>query len=205
MFLLALTGSIGMGKSETALMFRRLGVPVYDADAAVHALYEAGGPAAPLIEAAFPGTTKDGAVDRTLLSGAVVGNADAMKKLESIIHPLVGEAQAQFLRTQYEHGAPLVVLDIPLLFETGGEGRVDAVLVVSAPLDVQRRRVLERPGMTPEKFDAILAKQVPDVEKRAKADFIVETDKGLDYAEWQVRHILAKLHGQSGTAWQKRQ
>ena len=204
MFILGLTGSIGMGKSETARMFRRLGVPVYDADAAVHALYAKGGAAVPLIEEAFPGTVYDGAVDRTALSGAVVGNADAMKRLEAIIHPLVGEAQLSFLRAQDEAGVPIVVLDVPLLYETGGETRVDAVVVVSAAAPIQRERVLAREGMSTEKFEAILAKQVPDVEKRAKADFVIETDKGFDYAEAQVEKVLGALYGRAGTVWEAR-
>lgn len=204
MFLLGLTGSIGMGKSETGRMFRRLGVPVYDADAAVHALYEAGGKAVPLIEEAFPGTVESGAVNRMSLSAAVVGNPEAMKRLEAITHPLVGEAQRAFLADHAELGTPVVVLDIPLLYEGGGEANFDAVVVVSAPAEVQRRRVLLRPGMTPEKFDAILARQVPDVEKRAKADFIIETDKGLDYAERSVRAVLAAIQGRPARAWARR-
>ncbi len=186
-----LTGSIGMGKSTTAEMFRDAGIPVYDADATVHALYE--GEATPLIEEAFPGTTHNGKVDRALLSKHVVGNADAMKKLETIVHPLVHAKEQEFLRTSQSNGAPIVVLDIPLLFETGGRNRVDIVIVVSANAEEQKRRVLARKGMTEEKFEAILARQVPDREKREKADFIIDTDQGFDHARDQVTKIIAEL------------
>lgn len=193
MLLVGLTGSIGMGKSETAKMFARLGIPVYDADAAVHALYDRGGAAVAPIAEAFPEAVVDGRVDRERLSRLVLHDKAAMQKLESIVHPLVGQAQMDFLRKAHEAGAEMVVLDIPLLYETGGERRVDAVVVVSAPEEVQRARVLERPGMTPEKLDRILAKQVPDAEKRARAHFVVETDKGLDHAFEQVKRIVAEL------------
>ncbi len=186
-----LTGSIGMGKSTTAEMFRDAGIPVYDADATVHALYE--GEATPLIEEAFPGTTHNGKVDRALLSKHVVGNADAMKKLEMIVHPLVHAKEQEFLKSAQSNGAPIVVLDIPLLFETGGRSRVDIVIVVSANAEEQRRRVLAREGMTEEKFEAILARQVPDREKREKADFIIDTDQGFDHARDQVTKIIAEL------------
>ncbi|GAK43712.1 dephospho-CoA kinase [Tepidicaulis marinus] len=196
--LIGLTGSIGMGKSETAKMFARLGVPVYDADAAVHELYAPGGAAVAPLEEAFPGTVKDGMVDREELSKRVLGKPDELKKLEAIVHPLVGEAQRAFLQKAMAEDQPMVLLDIPLLFETGGRERVDVIVVVSAPYDVQHERVLARPGMTAEKFDAIHAKQVPDAEKRAGADFIVETDKGLEHAFEQVKEIVNKLQGRPG-------
>ncbi len=204
MFLLGLTGSIGMGKSETARIFRRLGVPVFDADAAVHQLYARGGAAVPLIEAAFPGSTADGAVDRARLSQMVVKDAAAMKGLEAIVHPLVGGMEHEFLKRQFERGAPVVVLDIPLLFEGGREKSLDAVAVVSAPEAVQRARVLARPGMTPEKLAAVQARQMPDVEKRARADFVIETGQGIDYATKQVKKILARIAHLEPKAWRAR-
>lgn len=191
MFILGLTGSIGMGKSTTARFFMEEGVPVHDADAAVHALYE--GEAAPLIEKAFPGTTSGGKVDRIKLGEQVIGNPDAMKRLESIVHPLVRKQEQTFLTNARDRGARVVVLDIPLLYETGGEKRVDAVVVVTAPEEIQRRRVLERPGMTAEKLEAILAKQVPDGEKRDRADFIVDSGHGFESARQQVRNIIARV------------
>jgi dephospho-CoA kinase len=191
MFVLGLTGSIGMGKSTTARFFAEEGVPLHDADAAVHRLYE--GEATALIEAAFPGTTSGGRVDRDKLAKKVLGDSAAIKRLETIIHPLVGRAEAQFLDEAARKDAAVVVLDIPLLFETGADRRCDAVVVVSAPADVQRARAFERPGMTEEKFQAILAKQMPDAEKRARADFVVDTSKGLDAARVQVREILGRI------------
>ncbi|MFN3347785.1 dephospho-CoA kinase [Pseudorhodoplanes sp.] len=191
MIVLGLTGSIGMGKSTTARLFAEEGVPVHDADAAVHALYE--GEAAPLVEAAFPGTTRDGRVDRALLGKAVIGNPDAMKRLEAIVHPLVAKARDRFLDEARRRGAAVAVLDIPLLFETGAETLVDAVVVVSAAPEIQRHRVLERPGMTAEKFEALLAKQMPDAEKRRRADYIVDSGHGIEFARRQVREILAGL------------
>ncbi|MGN6514472.1 MAG: dephospho-CoA kinase [Rhizomicrobium sp.] len=191
--LIGLTGSIGMGKSETAKMFARLGIPVNDSDANVHALYEPGGAAVPEIGKAFPGTVKDGRVDRALLSRELAADPSGFKKLEAIVHPLVGKAQADFLGRAEARGADMVVLDIPLLFETGGDKRVDAVVVVSAPSHIQRARVLERPGMTAEKLEQILSRQMPDEEKRAKAHFVVATDKGLDHAFEQVKMIVAEL------------
>lgn len=191
MFILGLTGSIGMGKSVTAQLFAEAGVPVHDADAAVHRLYE--GEAAPLIEAAFPGTTHSGKVDRTELAARVLGDDAAIKRLEAIVHPLVREAEQRFLAEAAARGAKVVVLDIPLLFETGGEKRVDAVVVVSAPPEVQRARALARPGMTPDKLDAILAKQMPDAEKRARAQFLVDSSGGIDSARDQVRAILRAI------------
>lgn len=191
MFILGLTGSIGMGKSTTAKFFAGEGVPVHDADAAVHRLYE--GEAVAAIEAAFPGTTADGKVDRQKLAARVVGNTGARKRLEGIVHPLVRESEKKFLAAARERGAAVVVLDIPLLYETGGESRVDAVVVASAPPEVQRARVLARPDMTPERFEGLLAAQVPDAEKRRRADFVVETGRGFDAARAQVRDILASL------------
>ncbi|EIM29201.1 dephospho-CoA kinase [Microvirga lotononidis] len=194
-FVLGLTGSIGMGKSATADLFRRLGVPVHDADATVHRLYR--GRAAPLIEKAFPGTVVDEAVDRTKLGAVVLGNPERMKQLEAIIHPLVRDEEENFLE-RVSAVSPVAVLDIPLLFETGGEARCDAVLVVTAPAFVQRDRVMARPGMTDEKFRAILAKQMPDADKRARAHFLVDTSRGFSSAEAQVRSILACLAGRPG-------
>jgi dephospho-CoA kinase len=190
MIRLGLTGSIGMGKSTTAMLFAEAGVPVHDADATVHALYE--GEAAPLIEAAFPGTTLNGVVDRTKLSAKVVHDPSAMKRLEALVHPLVRQREEAFLRAAEAKGATVAVLDIPLLFETGGDKRVDAVVVVSAPADVQRARILARPGMTEEKYGALLARQMPDAEKRARADFIVDTSQGLDPVRLRIGEILAQ-------------
>ncbi len=188
MFVLGLTGSIGMGKSTTAKFFAEEGVPVHDADAVVHRLYESEASAA--IEAAFPGTTKGGKVDRVELGKRVLGDAAAIKRLESIVHPLVAHARDRFLAEAERSGASVAVLDIPLLFETKGEVRCDAVVVVSAPADVQRARAFERPGMSEQKLSALMAKQVPDEEKRRRADFVVDTSKGYDAARTQVRDIL---------------
>lgn len=190
MFVLGLTGSLGMGKSTTAKFFAEEGVPLHDADAEVHRLYERG--ATPLIEAAFPGTTVGGKVDRDKLAQRVLGDPVAIRKLEGIVHPLVRRAEEHFLAEAARKGASIVVLDIPVLFETGADRRCDAVVVVSAPADVQRARVFERPGMTEEKFDAILVKQMPDAEKRARADFLVDTSTGFGAARAQVREILAR-------------
>ncbi|MEL7430774.1 MAG: dephospho-CoA kinase [Pseudomonadota bacterium] len=187
----ALTGSIGMGKSTTAAMFADAGIPVYDADAAVHSLYE--GEAVPLVEAAFPGSSMNGRIDREKLGRMVLGNPQALKKLEAIVHPLVHARQKAFIDQAETEGQRLVILDIPLLFETGGEGRVDKIIVVSAPAEEQKRRVLARPGMTEEKFEAILARQVPDAEKRKRADFVIDTGKGLDHAREQVLEIIKAL------------
>ena len=191
MFILGLTGSLGMGKSATAKMFAEEGVPVHDADAAVHQLYES--EATPLIEAAFPGTTAGGKVNRDKLAQQVLGDTAAIKKLEAIVHPLVRNAEERFLTEAERKGVTVAVLDIPLLFETGGDKRCDAVVVVSAPPDVQRARAFERPGMTEQKFAAVLAKQMPDADKRAMADFVVDTSKGFDAARAQVRDILARV------------
>ncbi len=203
MLLIGLTGSIGMGKSETAKMFAAEGVPVYDADAEVHKLYQPGGAAVDLLEEAFPGVVQNGAVDRALLSKQVIGKPDALKKLESIVHPLVGQANRAFLEKSAKAGAEMVLLDIPLLFETGGRERVDVIVVVSAPYELQRERVLARPDMTEEKFQEIFAKQVSDADKRAGADYIVESDKGLDHARAQVRDIVADLKGREGEVLKK--
>jgi dephospho-CoA kinase len=191
MFVLGLTGSLGMGKTTTAHFFAEEGVPVHDADATVHRLYEREAVAA--IEDAFPGTTATGKVDRTRLAARVLDDAAALKRLEVIVHPLVQAAERQMLADAQTRGEQVAVLDIPLLFETGGDARVDAVVVVTAPPEVQRARSLERPGMTIEKLDAILAKQMPDAEKRRRADFIVDTSQGFDAARAQVRAILAAV------------
>jgi dephospho-CoA kinase len=193
MIVLGLTGSIGMGKSTTAAMFRDEGVPVYDADAAVHALYAPGGAAVAPLAAAFPGVVKEGAVDRVALRAAIGGDAAAWGKLEAIVHPLVREAQAAFLAQARGGGARVAVLDIPLLFESGGAKAVDAVVVVSASAESQRARVMARPGMTEAAFAEILAKQTPDAEKRAQADFVINTGLGFEEARVQVRAVLAAL------------
>ena len=191
MIVLGLTGSLGMGKSTTAKLFAEEGVPVFDADASVHQLYD--GEAATLIEQAFPGTTLEGRVDRSKLSARVVGMAEALKKLEAIVHPLVRAAREKFLADAVEKSAPVVLFDVPLLFETGGHGQVDKVVVVSAPSEIQRERVLDRPGMTEEKFEAMLARQMPDSEKQQRADFIIDTSRGLESAREQVRALLRAL------------
>ena len=194
MFKLGLTGSIGMGKSATAAMFRQAGVPVHDADEVVHALYR--GRAVPLIDAAFPGTVIDGSVDRAALSKVLFEDESRLRALERIVHPLVREERETFLRANAH--APAVILDIPLLFETGGERDTDAVALVTAPKSVQRERVLARPGMTEEKFQAILAKQMPDSEKRRRAHFLIETGFGFAHAERRVRAVLRAIAGRSG-------
>jgi len=188
MIILGLTGSIGMGKSTTAKLFAEAGVPVYDADATVHHLYE--GEAAPAIEAAFPGTTADGKVDRNKLSAQVVHDPAAMKQLERIVHPMLGASRQKFLLDAEQSGAPVAVVDVPLLFETGGEKRVDAVVVVTTTPEIQRKRILARDNMTGEKLDAILARQLPDAEKRARADFVVDTSDGLEPVRARIRDIL---------------
>lgn len=193
MIVLGLTGSIGMGKSTTAAMFRDAGVPVYDSDAMVHELYS--GELAGQIEAAFPGTTVNGKVDRARLSQKVLGNSEALQRLEVIVHPAVRAKEAQFRTRASAAGAPLVVLDIPLLFEAGRSADVDRIAVVSCPMDLQRQRVLARPGMTTEKFESILARQMPDAEKRARADFIIETGEGLEIARRAVDQIISELTG----------
>jgi len=193
MIVLGLTGSIGMGKSTTAKMFTEEGVPVHDSDEAVHRLYA--GPAGPLIEPAFPGTVIDGVVDRTKLAAQVLGKPEALKRLEAIVHPLVRADADAFVARHRAAGTPVILLDIPLLFETGGRARVDKVVVVSAPAELQRERVLARPGMTVEKFEAILARQVPDTEKRRLADYVVDTGHGIEPARAAVREIVRELRG----------
>jgi dephospho-CoA kinase len=190
---LGLTGSIGMGKSATAAMFADAGVPVYDADAAVHALYAKGGAAVGPVGAAFPSAIIDEAVDRSRLRDLVLADADALARLNAIVHPLVGQSQIDFREQALASGAPLMVLDIPLLFETGGEARVDHVAVVTAPANVQRNRVLARPGMTEDAFEAILAKQTPDAEKRTRADFVISTAFGFEFTRAHVEAIIALL------------
>jgi dephospho-CoA kinase len=188
MLILGLTGSIGMGKSTTAKLFAEAGVPVYDADATVHMLYE--GEAVPAIEAAFPGTTADGKVDRARLSARVVHDPAAIKQLEQIVHPMLGASRQKFLHDAEQSGAPVAVVDVPLLFETGGEKRVDAVVVVTTTPEIQRQRILARENMTSEKLDAILARQLPDAEKRKRADFVVDTSHGPDPVRARIRDIL---------------
>jgi dephospho-CoA kinase len=197
MIVIGLTGSIGMGKSTVGAMFAEEGAPRFDSDAAVHDLYAAGGAAVAPVEAAFPGVTKDDAIDRAALSARVVGDSAAIERLESIVHPLVRQAQAAFLQRHSDAGVRCVVLDIPLLFETDGAALVDKVVVVSAPASVQRERVLARPGVTEEKFEAILARQMPDAEKRARADFVIDTSGSLADTRAQVRAVLDALREQS--------
>jgi dephospho-CoA kinase len=188
MRVLGLTGSIGMGKSTTARLFAEAGVPVYDADATVHKVYE--GEAAPVIEAAFPGTTSDGKVDRAKLSARVVHDSAAMKRLEEIVHPMLRAYHQKFLDDAQASGAPVAVVDVPLLFETGGDKRVDAVVVVTTSPEIQRERILARGTMSHEALDAILARQMPDAEKRKRADFLVDTSHGLDPVRARIRDIL---------------
>jgi dephospho-CoA kinase len=188
MIILGLTGSIGMGKSTTAKLFAEAGVPVYDADANVHSLYE--GEAVAAIEAAFPGTTADGKVDRNKLSARVVHDPVAIKRLEQIVHPMLGASRQKFFADAARSGAAVAVVDVPLLFETGGEKRVDAVVVVTTTPEIQRQRILSRDNMTSEKLDAIVARQLPDAEKRRRADFVVDTSHGLDPVRAQIRDIL---------------
>ena len=198
MIVLGLTGSIGMGKSTTAKMFSDFGVPVHDSDEAVHRLYR--GKAVPLVEAAFPGTAVNGVVDRAKLAERVLGDPAALKRLEGLVHPLVRADATAFLKRHHAAGAPLAVVDIPLLFETGGQERVDQVVVVTAPPEVQRERVLSRPGMSEEKFQKILAKQVPDEEKRRRADFIIDTGQGMDAARRAVADLIEELTGKRPAA-----
>lgn len=193
MIVIGLTGSIGMGKTETGRMFERLGVPVFDADNAVHQLYGPGGAAVAPVEAAFPGVVVDGAVDRAALAARVLGDDQAVRRLEAIVHPLVRDMRARFLDAARAEGRDMVVVDIPLLFETGGDAGVDRTVVVSAPPAVQRERVLARPGMTEARFQAILARQMPDEDKRLRADFVVDSSVGLDHAMAQVERIVAQL------------
>jgi dephospho-CoA kinase len=193
MLIIGLTGSIAMGKSETLKMFARLGCAVFDADAAVHQLYAKNGAAVSPIASLVPQAVRNAEIDRSILSKHVVQNPALLANLETIVHPLVRQAEDEFVRQQRHAGAQLVVLDIPLLFETGRQAEFDRIVVVSAPADIQRQRALERPGMTAEKFQQILSRQVPDAKKRAKADYVVDTSKGLDAAFEQVRQIVAEL------------
>ncbi|MGD9827823.1 MAG: dephospho-CoA kinase [Hyphomicrobiaceae bacterium] len=203
MLIIGLTGSIGMGKSTAAARFRSHGIAVFDADAAVHRLYA--GKAVPLIEAAFPGTTNSVSktVDRPLLAAALIADPSGFKRLEAIVHPLVQAEQREFLQEQAAAGADMAVLEIPLLLETGGEARVDIVVVVSAPPDVQRQRVLARPGITEERLQSLLARQMPDAEKRAKAHFVVDTSGTIEASQAQIDTIIAKLRGRPGTALER--
>jgi dephospho-CoA kinase len=191
MLILGLTGSIGMGKSTTAKLFAEAGVPVYDADATVHKVYE--GEAVVAVEAAFPGTTAGGKVDRAKLSARVLGDSAAISRLESVVHPMLRAYHQKFLDEAERSGATVAVVDVPLLFETGGEKRVDAVVVVTTSPEIQRERILKRDDMTPEKLDAILARQMPDVEKRKRADFVVDTSHGLDPVRERIRDILVQV------------
>lgn len=193
MKIIGLTGSIGMGKTTTAQMFKALGCPVFDADAAVHELYDIGGKAVPLIRAVFPSAVSGGKVDRKILGQFMREDPLNLKVLESFIHPWVGDMRASFLAQAEADHAKAVIFDIPLLFETGGDKQVDATVVVTAPADVQRARVLARPGMTDALFQMILSKQMPDSEKRGRADYIVHTDKGLDHAQASVADILERI------------
>lgn len=193
MIIVGLTGSIGMGKSTTSAMFKDAGAAVFDADACVHDLYSKGGAAVPILRAVFPDTIVDGAVNRARLSKHLQADPLEIKVLESFIHPLVGEARAKAMKLAAGENKKVMVFDVPLLFETGGDKAVDKIVVVSAAPDIQKRRVLARPGMTVEKFDMILSRQTPDSEKRARADYVIETDKGLDFAREQVQTIMNKL------------
>jgi dephospho-CoA kinase len=201
MLVIGLTGSIGMGKSTVAARLRALGIAVCDADAEVHKLYE--GAAVAPIETAFPGTTADGKVDRQKLAQTLLDRPDRFKRLEAIVHPLVVAAERAFLRDQVAQGAAMAVLEIPLLLETGGEARVDVVIVCSAPAEAQRARVLQRPGMTAEKLDQLLTRQMPDAEKRSRADFVVDTGGSFAESDAQVDKIVESLQGRSGTAYDK--
>lgn len=195
MIKVGLTGSIGMGKSTTAEMFRQAGIPVHDADATVHALYS--GEAIEPVEEAFPGTTRNGTVDRRELADRVLGNPQAMQRLEAIVHPLVRQKELEFIANAELAGEKFVILDIPLLFETGGDQRVDMIIVVTAPAEVQRERVLSRPEMSEEKFISILAKQTPDSEKRERADFLIDTSLGMESARTEVEKIIRILRQKS--------
>ena len=193
MKIIGLTGSIGMGKSTTAAMFREAGIPVYDADAEVHKAYDVGGAAVEPVGAAFPGVVREGRIDREELRKRVLGNPEALKVLNGIVHPIVGRARAAVFEAAQAQGADMVILDVPLIFETGGEKNMHKVIVVSAPPEMQRARVLAREGMTPERLDAILAQQLPDAQKRARADYVIDTGRGLDAAREQVAAVLAAI------------
>jgi dephospho-CoA kinase len=204
MKIVALTGSIGMGKSTTSAMFKDLGVPIWDADAAVHRLYAPEGAAIPPIQALIPDAIGQDGVDRDILTGKILEDPGLLKQIEAIVHPLVGKDRADFLAAARQRGEPLVLVDVPLLFETGGEAYVDAVIVVSCPPDMQRARVLARPGMTMEKFRSILARQTPDEIKRAKSDFVIDTGLGLDAAREQVGMVHAALIKPAAEAAEKK-
>lgn len=197
MKIVALTGSIGMGKSTTSAMFKDLGVPIWDADAAVHRLYSLGGAAVSPIQALIPEAIGPEGVDRSILTSKILHDPGILKQIEAIVHPLVGKDRADFLAAARDQGVPLVLVDVPLLFETGGEAYVDAVIVVSCSPEMQRNRVLARPGMTEEKFASILARQTPDEVKRAKSDFVIDTGLGLDAAREQVGKVYAALLDQT--------
>lgn len=204
MLIIGLTGSIGMGKSTAAARIRALGIPVCDADSIVHKLYKAGGDAVAPIEAAFPGSTStEGGIDRQRLAAALLADESSYERLEAIVHPLVVETERRFLHEKAAKGVEKVVLEIPLLFETSGDQRVDVTIVVSAPSDIQRRRVLERPGMSGEKFEQILTRQMADEEKRRRADFVVDTSRSIPETEAQIDRIMSQLSGQTGTAFAK--
>lgn len=198
MKVIGLTGSIGMGKSTTAAMFREAGIPVYDADAAVHAAYDVGGVAVGPVGEAFPGVVKDGRVNREALRQQVLGKPEAMAKLNAIVHPLIGRSRAEAFAAAEADGADMIILDVPLIYETGGEKAMDAVIVVSAPAEMQRERVLAREGMSPERLDAILAQQLPDAEKRKRADYVIDTGRGLEAAREQVAAVIADLRAKAG-------
>lgn len=197
-YVIGLTGSLAMGKSETAKLFAAQGVAVHDADAAIHKLYGKGGAAVAKIAEIYPQLVRDGAVDRAALSALVAGDPAKLARLEALVHPLVALEREEFLREETARGTPIVLLDVPLLFETGAEAGMDALVVASAPETVQRQRALERPGMTVEKLGALLARQMPDVEKRARAHYVVVTDKGLDHARQQVQMILSDIRKKLG-------
>jgi dephospho-CoA kinase len=202
MLIIGLTGSIGMGKSTVAKRLKANGIAVCDADAEVHKLYAAGGAAVAPIEAAFPGVTGPDGVERPKLAAALLQDASGFKRLEAIVHPLVFAAERDFLRQEAARGAEMVVLEIPLLLEGDSAGRVDVIVVVSAPAHVQRQRVLERPGMTDEKLDQILSRQVPDAIKRERADFVIDTGAPLDETLAAVDSLVASLRGRTGTAYE---
>jgi dephospho-CoA kinase len=201
MIVAGLTGSIGMGKSTVAAYLRSKGIPVHDADKIVHDLYE--GEAVPLVEGVFPGTTRNGAIDRVALSKVVLGSAEALRKLEAIVHPLVRHAEWKLLLREQDKGADLTVLEIPLLFETGAGHLFDAIIAVSAPARVQRERMLQRPGMSAEKLDAILARQLPDAAKREKADFVVDTGVPLEDTHRQIDAVVTEIMKRPPLAFQR--
>jgi dephospho-CoA kinase len=201
MLIIGLTGSIGMGKTTAAGQFARRGVPVFDADAEVHRLYA--GKAIPAISRAFPNAVREGQVDRALLAAEVAGAPEKLRRLETIVHPMVAESEIEFLRSAEKGGAEFAVLEIPLLFEVGADCRVDATVVVSAPADMQRERALSRPGMTPDKLDQLLARQMPDAEKRARADFVVDSGASLDDMQNQIDKILDSLRGREGRVMER--